>query len=313
MKISKFVGFGFVCISSLLAYAQAGPARPAITGISHLSVYSADEAKTEYFYVHDLGAVKMTDPENPQGVRYYFGPTQFIEVLPLPAGETSINRLDHMAYRTADVEALRRYLEAHSVTVPGKAERGSDGSSWFDVMDPEGNKVEFVQAPTKPVSIPINPLSSHIIHIGFMAHRQEVEDAFYRTILGFRPYWFGGGKEGVKSWISQQVPDGTDWVEYMMASGPETRGIPATMSRAGLGSMDHFSLGVDNIEKTTELLYAGDRLTGRNLNAGPKIGRDGKWQLNLFDPDETRAEIMEFQPKVKPCCSPFTAESPIKK
>lgn len=46
--------------------------------------------------------------------------------------------------------------------------------------------------------------------------------------------------------------------------------------------------------------------------SGPKIGRDGKWQYNLFDPDGTRAEIMEFQPVVKPCCSEFTAASPTK-
>jgi hypothetical protein len=26
------------------------------------------------------------------------------------------------------------------------------------------------------------------------------------------------------------------------------------------------------------------------------VGRDGKWQLNLCDPDETRVELMEFKP-----------------
>src|ERR1035441_9733817 len=41
-----------------------------------------------------------------------------------------------------------------------------------------------------------------------------------------------------------------------------------------------------------------------------RIGRDGKWQVNLYDPDGIRAEPMEFQPSVKPCCSPFLAPSP---
>jgi hypothetical protein len=40
------------------------------------------------------------------------------------------------------------------------------------------------------------------------------------------------------------------------------------------------------------------------------MGRDGKWQANLYDPDGTRVELMEFQPVAKPCCSSFTAESP---
>jgi hypothetical protein len=77
-----------------------------------------------------------------------------------------------------------------------------------------------------------------------------------------------------------------------------------------LGAMDHFSLGVHDMKKTAELLYSEDRIPERT--SGPKIGRDGKWQYNLFAPDGTRAEIMEFQPAAKPCCSEFTASSPTK-
>ena len=40
------------------------------------------------------------------------------------------------------------------------------------------------------------------------------------------------------------------------------------------------------------------------------MGRDGKWQLNLYDPDDTRIEFMEFTPKEKPCCSEFTGPHP---
>ena len=31
-------------------------------------------------------------------------------------------------------------------------------------------------------------------------------------------------------------------------------------------------------------------------NQPPKIGRDGKWQLNLYDPNFTRAELMDGVP-----------------
>jgi hypothetical protein len=41
------------------------------------------------------------------------------------------------------------------------------------------------------------------------------------------------------------------------------------------------------------------------MDAPPKIGRDGKWQLNLYDPNLTRAELMEPKPVQPPCCSPF--------
>jgi catechol 2,3-dioxygenase-like lactoylglutathione lyase family enzyme len=311
MKRSSLAALtAFLLAATLLGRGQASGSRPSITGISHLSVYSADLSKSEAFYVHNLGAFKGTDPENPQGVRYYFSPTQFVEVLPLPQGYTSINRLDHSAFTTSDAEGLRRYLSAHGISVPTSVQTGSDGSKWFDVMDPEDNKVEFVQVPATLPKVPLNPLSHHIIHVGYMVHSRSVEDTFYRAILGFRPYWYGGASEGSTSWVSQQVPDGTDWIEYMLVTGPQTKGVPADMTSDRLGAMDHFSLGVSDLKRTAEVLYSGDRIPERTT--GPKIGRDGKWQYNLFSPDGTRAEIMEFQPVGKPCCSEFTASSPTK-
>lgn len=294
-----------------LAGAVCGQQRPKITGVSHLSIYTTDEAKTESFFVHDLGALKGPDPQNPAGIRYYFNAIQFVEVLPLPAaGAASVNRLDHAAFNTTNAEDLRRYLGAHSVTVPSAVTSGSDGSQYFAVKDPEGNEVQFVQPPQHPNSVPSNPLSDHVIHIGYIVHDPAAEDAFYRDLLSFRPYWHGGMKEDATDWISQQVPDGTDWIEYMSVKGPEKTGIPPAMTQETAGVLDHFALGVQNMEKSVNLLYEGDRLTARH--SPPQIGRDGKWQLNLYAPDGTRVELMEFQPSVKPCCSPLLLPSPTK-
>ena len=301
-------------LSLAIDIAATGQERPKVTSISHLAVYTTDPVKAENFYVHDLGAVKGTDPENPAGVRYYFSTAQFVEVLPLPAGPASVNRLDHAGFNTSDAEAMRKYLQAHGVEVASAVTRASDGSQYFAVTDPEGNKVEFVQPPARrhvgdsPAPVPKNPLSSRVIHIGYLVHDPVAEDAFYRTLLGFRPYWHGGMKEGNTDWISQQVPDGSDWLEYMLVRGPEKTGIPASMSQETLGVLDHFSLGVENMEKSVTLLYEGDRLTARHSQA--QIGRDGKWQFNLYDPDGIRVELMEFQPAGKPCCSPFLLPSP---
>ena len=291
-----------------LAVGATGQERPKVTSISHLGVYTTDPAKAEGFYVHDLGAVKGPDPENPAGVRYYFSAAQFVEVLPLPTGPTSVNRLDHAAFNTSDAGAMRKYLQAHGVEVPSAVTRANDGSQYFEVKDPEGNKIQLVQPPAHPAPVSKNPLSSRVIHIGYLVHDPVAEDAFYRTLLGFRPYWHGGMKEGVTDWVSQQVPDGSDWLEYMLVHGAEKTGIPASMSQEAFGVLDHFSLGVKNMEKSVTLLYEGDRLTARHSQA--QIGRDGKWQFNLYDPDGIRVELMEFQPAGKPCCSPFLLPSP---
>jgi catechol 2,3-dioxygenase-like lactoylglutathione lyase family enzyme len=292
-----------------MAGAQArSPERPPITGVSHIAIYASNRIASEHFYVHDLGSVKGTDPERASGARYYFAPTQFVEVLPLPAGWTSPGRLDHVAFATTDAKGLRRYLLDRHVAVVSRIERGSDGSRWLDVKDPEGNDIQFVQPPARPPDIPNDTLSRHIIHVGFIVHDRVLEDTFYRGVLGFKPYWHGGMRDDRTDWISQQVPDGTDWLEYMVVAPPHGRGVPSRMKKSEAGVLDHFSLGVRNVEAAYTLLWNGDRLVGQD--GLPKIGRDAKWQLNLFDPDGTRAEIMELHAVGKPCCSSFTASDP---
>jgi catechol 2,3-dioxygenase-like lactoylglutathione lyase family enzyme len=229
-------------------------------------------------------------------------------VLPLPAG-VGIERLDHTAWNTDDAEGMRKYLAAKAWKVPGAVTKGSDGSVWFEVKDPEGNRVQFVQPPLHPKA-PAEPnvIGRHIIHVGFLVHSRTDEDTFYRDLLGFRPYWWGGMKDGEIDWVAQQTPNGHDWIEYMLGSGPG-KGIPAAMSQHTLGVMDHLSIGVDSVEVTYKHLEAESRL-GTTHDKEPKIGKDGKWQFNMYDPDGTRLELMNFHATEKPCCSPFTAEDP---
>jgi len=70
--------------------------------------------------------------------------------------------------------------------------------------------------------------------------------------------------------------------------------------------MNHIALGVPDIHAAREQLVKN----GWKGTEEPKIGRDGKWQLNLYDPDETRVEFTEFTPTKEPCCSPYTGPHP---
>jgi catechol 2,3-dioxygenase-like lactoylglutathione lyase family enzyme len=143
-----------------------------------------------------------------------------------------------------------------------------------------------------------------MIHTGFVVKDADAENRFYREILGFRPYWHGGRTDAITDWISQQVPEGSDWLEYMLNAGPNP-----TLKQ--LGSSDHMSLGVEHMPDVVAAL-ARNGCEGPNCTAS-KVGRDGKMQLNLFDPDLTRVEYMEFKPSAKPCCSEFTADHPTEK
>jgi catechol 2,3-dioxygenase-like lactoylglutathione lyase family enzyme len=305
---SKSVYVAFILCLAVAAAAETAPSRPKITGVSHLAVYTSNAAATDHYYREVIGAAKLPDPENSLGVRYAFNATQFVEVLPLPPN-SGINRLDHTAYNTENAEGLRKYLAAKGWTTPASVTKNSDGSRSFRVLDPEGNKVEFVQPPANPKAPDApNVIGRHIIHVGILVHDRAEQDKFYREILGFRPYWFGGMHDDKIDWVSQQVPDGHDWVEYMLAGGPGT-GIPANMTQQTLGVLDHFAIGQKSVEDAFKVLQAGNRLEGRH-DAAPKFGKDGKGQFNMYDPDGIRAELMNFHATEKPCCSPFTADDP---
>jgi catechol 2,3-dioxygenase-like lactoylglutathione lyase family enzyme len=284
--------------------------RPKITGISHLAVYTSDPVAADHFYIEVVGAAKMPDPENPKGVRYPLSATQFVEVLPLPAN-AGINRLDHVAYNTDNAEGLRRYLASKAWKTPPAVEKGADGSRWFTVLDPEGNKVQFVELPNPPKAVVApNAIGTHIIHAGILVHSRAVEDTFYRDLLGFRPYWFGGMKEGKIDWVSQQTPNSHDWLEYMLTSGPSGAGIPTAISQHDLGVLNHFSVGEDSVDIAYKTLKDSDRLTGVPNDGHTQMGKDGKGQFNMYDPDGVRVELMNFHATEKPCCSPFTADDP---
>lgn len=303
----RFSFFAALLLAATVVAAQ--PARPKITGISHLAIYTSDPAATERYYTFTVGAVKLADPENPQGVKYALSSTQFIEVLPLPAN-AGASRMDHAAFNTESAEGMRKYLAAKGWKVPASVTKFSDGSRSFFVLDPEGNKIEFVQPNLKlKVSAP-NAIGHHIIHIGFMVRDRAKEDTFYRALLDFKPYWFGGMNPEKIDWVSQQVPEAHDWLEYMLTSGPSGSGIPAGISQRQLGVLDHLSIGQDSVDTGFATLKNGGRLEGVRNDGHTQIGKDGKGQFNLYDPDGIRLELMNWSASQKPCCSEFTAPDP---
>jgi len=275
--------------------------RPAITGIAFMRVYSSDAAAAQHFYGDTLGYQRV---ESQGRWLYPVNHSQWIEVLAPASGQLppkSNDRMAAIAFTTRDASALAKYIEAHGVALAEPLRGGQ-----FGVRDPEGNLVIFVQAGSeKPVvASPPSPraTSPRIIHVGFMVQDRDKENAFWRQLLGFRPYWFGGQKaETDVDYVSLQVPDGTDWLEYMLHQSPDS-------DLRTHGVMNHFSLGVATMDSALKAL-AANQCQGANCSK-TQMGRDGKVQLNLFDPDQTRVEFMEFKPSGTVCCSPFTGKHP---
>lgn len=288
---------------SLLSIAQSATSRPPITGIASVSVYASDPAKSRSFYGDFLGFPQSGGTSQ----RFRVSPTQTIVVDPLPQGVA--DNLEAVAFATSNVDALRLYLLGRNVEVPGDVRERADGSRMIQVSDPEGHRIEFIQPPPHGRMLPVDataagkagPISHHILHAGFIVHDQEAEDHFFRDVLGFHEAWHGGMKEGQTNWVDMQVPNGSDWLEYML-HGP----APASAQQSGV--LNHFALGVPNINRAAESL--GQRGWHSGTREKVQMGRDGKWQLNLYDPDGTRVELMEFLPVQTPCCSPYTLPAP---
>jgi catechol 2,3-dioxygenase-like lactoylglutathione lyase family enzyme len=309
MRTSLVAGLAFVFALALILPCaaraqQTAPPRPAITGISHVTLYADDIAKSQVFYASLLGWDQQPPTGAQSGVRFYANHAQYIELVSPPQPGMA-DRLDHVAFSTSDAEALRKYFAANGVAVPDAVTVDQGGDRSFLVHDPEGNKVEFTQQGDHPPAAPADAsqrLSTHIIHAGYLVRDRALLDHFYKDLLGFRLYWQGGRKDFDIDWVMMQVPDGTDWIEYMLY-------LPADPSRAQLGSANHFAPGVVSVADLQKKLE--QRGWKFDPNKNPQVlGVDGKLQLDLTDPDGTRVEFMEFLPVQKPCCSSYTGTQP---
>jgi catechol 2,3-dioxygenase-like lactoylglutathione lyase family enzyme len=271
--------------------------RPAITGVAFARFYTTDPAGAQKFYGETLGYKRLES----NGVWIYpVNSSQWIEILTSPPPPKPNIRMAAVAFTTRNAAGLERYLAAHGITAESPLKAGE-----FSVRDPEGNLVIFVQRGSNKLvaKAPPSPdaTSKRVIHVGFIVRDAGKEDAFWRDVLGFRPYWHGGKSNARTDYQSIQVPDGTDWLEYMLNVSPTP-----TLQQAGV--TDHFSLGVAHMADAVAQLEK-NKCEGPNCTK-TQVGRDGKVQLNLYDPDLTRVEFMEFKPVKEPCCSPFVGKHP---
>jgi catechol 2,3-dioxygenase-like lactoylglutathione lyase family enzyme len=282
-------------------WARAADQRPKILGVDHVVFYTTSAEANNRFYTVELG-VAAEAPLEPGSIQQFMVGAQWVGYRPAPESKAN-DRLDHVAFTTDDQGALRSYLESHGVKVEGSIGAVKNGSRGFVVTDPEGHKIEFIErakSQTPPVAMGY-PVSRRIIHAGFIVRDRAAEDHFYRDTLGFHIYWHGGMQPERTDWVAMQVPDGTDWLEYML-------NVPPHPDLRLMGVMNHISLGVRDMKQAQAKLESHGWKPHGNEHA--QMGKDGKWQLNLFDPDLTRIELMEFRPAQKPCCSEFQGPHP---
>ena len=108
---------------------------------------------------------------------------------------------------------------------------------------------------------------------------------FYGDILGFQEFWRGSSGGTQLSWVNMRVPDGTDYIEFMLY-----KDLPQPDRR---GTAHHICLEVPDMDKAVALLEAKPARQSYDRQMETRVGRNRRRQCNLFDPDGTRVELME--------------------
>jgi catechol 2,3-dioxygenase-like lactoylglutathione lyase family enzyme len=288
-------GAAWAWVAWAAAFAGISPAtaaeRPPVVGVSHIAFQVSDAARARAFYGGLLGYEEAPPDGQPPSrvIRFRVNTRQYIEIVPgLPAGKDE--RLDHVAFQTTDLTALRAWLEEKGVKT---AEPGLEaGNRAMRVADPDGHPVEFVQYEAgSPMVRALAPgdgarrVSARLLHVGLTVADAAAADRFYKDVLGFSEIWRGGRTEAVTDWVNMKVPDGTDYLEYMLVSG--------AVDRERLGSLHHVALLVPDIQAALETVRARPGGSDPKAVRTPQVGRNRRWQLNLFDPDGSRTELME--------------------
>jgi lactoylglutathione lyase len=283
-RIAPFVVVLAACfIADGGLFAQAPPARPRVTGINHVALRVSDAAAAQRFYGELLGLAQRADVGGNKLI-YNIGTRQHVVVEPgLAAGEDE--RLGHLAFETANIKAMAEYLASR-----GFATRASDSCQPGSLLvtDPDGHHVELVQGPWPPriaAKTPDRALSNRMLHAGLTIRDEQAANKFYRDALGFSEIWRGGRPEGVTQWVNMRVPDGTDYLEYMF--------ISEKPDRRRLGTLHHMALLVADMQAAWEEVARRTPEPARTQMNSPSVGVNGRYQLNLFDPDGTRTELME--------------------
>ncbi len=280
-----------VLITAVGAVAQGS--RPKILGVAHMALYVSDLGKARAFYKDLLGydepyLLKRQDGSE----RIVFLKVNEDQYLELFAEQPKNDgQLHHIAFYTDDAKAMRDYVAAQGVRVPGEVGKGQIRNSNFNITDPDGNTVEIVQY--EPDSwtrrergrfIPETRISTRILHLGVLVGDLDASMKFYGGILGFREIWRGGAGPQL-SWVNMRVPDGEDYLEFMLYNTPQ--------DKRQLGVKNHICLVTPDIEKAVKTL---ESRPARKQYAQPieiRTGVNRKRQANLFDPDGTRVELME--------------------
>ena len=268
--------------------------RPPIIGVAHAAIYCENINKTRSFLKEYFGFDESIEYKNTDGSTRLsaikINERQIIELF--PEKESGSDRLLHYAIETTDAEGMRQYLKTKGYNVPDKVNKLDMGIINFNMTDPTGHTLEFLQftgdgdfGKTRGMYMPNTRIANRMNHLGFYVPNAKVAEDFFCDALGFNIEWKMVSESGNVRVMLLRVPEGEDAIELLMSE--------TTPTFKDLLFDNHVSLEVINLSDALNRLSSRKFPDYVQAPGKPSVMKNGKSVINFALPDGTRLELME--------------------
>jgi lactoylglutathione lyase len=277
--------------------AAAEPSSPEvpIIGLAGITFRASDLAKARAYYQGVLGFQEAFSTKDQSGrvasVYFKINDDQYVEVVPdLKPGE--MHREARVMFQSSDLKKLHAIYTERGLS-PTPITTGPDGNPVFRIIGPSGAKLDFIeyvpgsqQGQLRGKLLDARRISTHLWHVGIYTEDRASAAPFYGEKLGLPR----GRDAGRGEYIETPNSDSNTETKYpkLDPNNPATR---AQFDRESMGAVEHMALEVTDMKATRDLVQ--DRGKYTDLWVRAHVGNNRHWLMHLFDPDGSRAEVME--------------------
>lgn len=258
--------------------------RPAVWGIAKITFLVSDYQVARNYYGKFLGFDEAFSYPSDLGkvISFKVNDRQFLEFVLDPKAKDK-KRMVSASFETENAEQMRQYLKSQGQTVPEKTVIDGAGNEVFSVVDPSGNRIEFIgwkasslHKKSKGKFLSDRRISKRIHHVGLYADKIIDNDPFYAGLLKFKEV--------------MRYPDDHNIPPYMLYLGMDDcieniEFFPSTDQ-----NVNHPCFLIEDMQET---IYTLKERRVKESFGKPMIGKGRRWILNLTNEDKTRVEFTE--------------------
>lgn len=258
--------------------------RPEIWGIAKMTFLVSDYNLSRDYYDKFLGFSEAFSYPSEIGkvLSFKVNDRQFLEFVEDTQAKDK-KRMVSVSFETPHAEQMRQYLQSQGQKVPDKTTIDGAGNEVFSVVDPYGNRIEFIQWKanslhqlSKGKYISDRRISKRIHHVGLYSTQIMDNDPFYVGIMKFTEV--------------MRYPDDKSVAPFMIYLGMGECTENIEFYPLDDQNFNHPCFLVDDMQETIYTLK--ERRTTQNMSK-PMIGKGRRWILNITTSDQTRVEFTE--------------------